>query len=426
MSDKDWNVPAEGLLRAAPNRRIKPVDGLAVTAAIWEEAHEYHRQQQRLHALLSHGAGVLSGLEVIASDPPDSAVYVRPGVAIGPNGQMIVLTEPVRYDFGQAMEGMLYLLLDYGEGRPRAIGNRNVGDEVLYIHDQFRLEAQHALPAGLYVELARVKRLGRTAPILDAPDADHPRPNELDLRFRRKIGLAPQAEISLAVSYVGEMTDMRHGRGANYLARFLSQSGAIGQPVWVDNNVFLDASLRAYTLVYLVGQQAFQLDQDEMTALYNYVRGGGTILYESCRHWNVPAQYSPQGGAGGETGDPPADASFLKLLQSLGFNLQDWNPPAQYSPQGGAGGLPHSGLPPGQALLTDPFLFAAPPAGFETNGTPKLQFGEGVIFSTYDYGCLWQGEQRGRRPTREEIRAALEWGGNIVNYARERRGSRGD
>ncbi len=383
----------QNLWQTYPNRRIKPVDGMAVTATVWEEAHEYHRQQQRFHALLSHGPGILTGLEVIASDPPSSSVYIRPGIAIAPNGQTIIITEPVRYDFGQVMEGVLHLLLGYGEGAPRASKTRTIGDSILYIHDQFRLEAQHALPNEPYVELVRVRRHGRSAPLLDAQEWIHPGPNELDLRFRREIGAVPQPEVSLGVSYVGEMTDMRHGRGISYLVRFLSRSGVLGQaPVWVDNNVFLDANLKAYTIVCLVGQQAFQLPQDEMTALYNYLQGGGTIFFERCRRT-----------AG--VGAPSADESFAKLLQSFGFALQD--------------------LPPDHSLLTEPFLFAAPPPGFEfeefeTEGRPKIRVVDGIICSTYDSGCLWGGEQRGRTPSREEIRAALEWGGNIIAYAKKR------
>ena len=37
-------------LKSLPTKRIKAVDGMAVTADVWEEAHEYHRHQQQLHA----------------------------------------------------------------------------------------------------------------------------------------------------------------------------------------------------------------------------------------------------------------------------------------------------------------------------------------------------------------------------------------
>jgi hypothetical protein len=52
---------------------------------------------------------------------------------------------------------------------------------------------------------------------------------------------------------------------------------------------------------------------------------------------------------------------------------------------------------------------------------PGLKVGEGVIVSACDYGCLWQGERRGRAASREEIRAAHEWGSNLMAYAVARR-----
>jgi hypothetical protein len=47
--------------------------------------------------------------------------------------------------------------------------------------------------------------------------------------------------------------------------------------------------------------------------------------------------------------------------------------------------------------------------------------GQGVILSARDYGCLWQGARRGGPASREEIRAALEWGSNVVAFAVKRR-----
>ena len=69
-------------LQVLPTTRIKPVDGMAVTADVWEEAHDYHLRSGRGHAALLHGSGIVAGLEVIASDPADTAVYIKPGVAV--------------------------------------------------------------------------------------------------------------------------------------------------------------------------------------------------------------------------------------------------------------------------------------------------------------------------------------------------------
>jgi hypothetical protein len=74
--------------------------------------------------------------------------------------------------------------------------------------------------------------------------------------------------------------------------------------------------------------------------------------------------------------------------------------------------------------FVEPHLFAAPPPGFETDGTPKVVVGAAaagrVVWSMCDYGCLWQGERRGRAASREEIRTAMEWGANVVTYALNR------
>ena len=190
----------------------------------------------------------------------------------------------------------------------------------------------------------------------------------------------------MAICYAGQPQDERHHRGANALGRAMRHAGKT--PLWVDDDVPLDPELASYTLVYLVGQGSFELGADEMNGLYTYLQGGGTVFIESCR----------QGLA---AGDPPADAGFFGLLDSLGIRLED--------------------VPPGHPLLTDPYLFAAPPPGFATEGERKLRAGDGVVFSNYDYGCLWQGERHGGPPTREEIRAALEWGSNLVAYAVRRR-----
>jgi hypothetical protein len=374
------------LLRQFPTRRLKPEDGLAVTARVWESAHDYHRQRLRFHDLLRHGPGILTGLGVIASDPADSTVYILPGVAVDPCGETIALTEPMAYDVGST-QGLLYLLLTYEDSVPS--DERAREDEPLYIHARFGIEAMPNLPEGAYVELARIKRLAQDAPVTDARNTLHPAANEIDLRFRPEMGAVPLQVASLAVCYTGGPSIRHHGHAVDLLANALRHGG---QRLAVDDNVPLATELDAYTLVYLVGQEAFKLNRDEMNALYAYLQGGGTVLIESCRRQTA-------------TGNPPADASFSDLLASMGISLEEV-------------GAEHG-------LFLEPHLFAAPPQGFETEGTPSVLAGGGVIFSTHDYGCLWQGKRRSRAASREEIRTATEWGENILAYALERQLKKG-
>jgi hypothetical protein len=379
-------VIQEDLLRKFPIRRIKPIDGMAVTAEVWEEAHEHHRLNQQFHAMLSHGAGILTGLNVIASDPPDRSVYILPGIAVDSWGQPVVLTEPMAFEIGYSLEGLLYLLLNYTEGRPTSAARDSSAP--LYVQAQFGIEARPDLPAGPYVELARIRRRGRETPIYNAEVAEHPGPNQIDLRFRRKIGLVAQEAHSMAVTYLGgsSTSDTRHNTGASYMARVFNRLGS--EKLYVDYNVPLAAGLEHYLLVYLVGQGPFQLRTDETNALYAYLQAGGVVLMESNRRTVAE-------------GDPPSDSAFANVLRTLGVSLTD--------------------IQPGDRLLTTPHVFGAPPLGYETLGAPRLLVGGGVIFSSFDYGAMWQGESREGAAPREEIRAALEFGANLVTYALERR-----
>jgi hypothetical protein len=389
-------------LQKFPTRRIKPIDGMAVTAQVWEEAHEYHTLLQRFHNLYAHGPGILTGLDVRASDPPDSTVYILPGLAVDPVGNVIALTQPVAYDFGQEIEGLIYLLLNYEESRPRSGDTQEQGGSPYYVDTHFAVHARPTLPDTPWIELARVKRQTRDAFLLDAQDAEHPGVNEIDMRFCRRVAgpphLVPEVLFSetlcLGISYVGEVTAAlkAHGQGIDALVRSLRWSTSMGGNLQVrlcaDVNVPLDSGLKSYTVLYLASQGAFQLGSEEMSALYDYIQGGGTVFFESCRREL------------GE-GDSPAEASFADLCDSFGLTLEE--------------------LPAGHSLLSTPYLFAAPPAGFERQGTPKVLVGDGIIFSTHDYGCLWQGQRRDGLASREEIRSALEWGYNIVAYASGRR-----
>ncbi len=367
-------VDIEKLLQEYPLKRLKPEDGMAITAEVWEEAHNYHRLCHGFHALFTHGPGILTGLEVIANDPPDTALYILPGIAVDSAGQTIVLTQPVAYDIGHDMDGLLHIILSYGESRPKGGNGKQQEGAPRYVQGEFSISAQSDLPDTPAVELARLVRSSRDSVLLDAQNPLQPAADEIDLRFRREVG-APKA-VSLAVSYLGEVGEKKHGLGASYLAQALNHSGQYR--LAVEDDVPIGPSIVTNTLVYLVGQGAFELAAGAMNGLRNYVhRGNGTLLIESL--------------------DEEAEQSFMNFLRS-----KDMKPEP---------------LPAGHRLLIQPNLFTAPPAGFETKGDPKVLVNDGVIFSTYNYGLLWQGERRGRLATREEIRSATEWGGNIVTYA---------
>lgn len=362
-------------IQTLPTKRIKPVDGMAVTADVWDAAHDYHLQSGRGHAALFHGSGIVTGLEVIASDPADTAVYIKPGVAVDALGRTIVLPQPVAYDIGTEMEGTLYLLLSYSEGRPRAGKGAGNEDGPLYVQAEFSIAARNALPGTPVVELARVRRKGREAAFLDAANPAQPAGNELDLRFRREIG-APR-DIDVAVCYTDKVKEKKHGLGAMLLARSLNQAGRFY--VTVDNDVRLAPGIESNTLIYVVGEGDFELSSGQINGLKNYLnKGKGTLLLESV--------------------DAAAEKAFHNLLDAMDIET--------------------SALQTGDSLLVSPYLFAAPPAGFA--GDAGVSVAGGVILSNGNYGLVWQGEVDGGTPSREQLRSAVEWGTNMLVYAWDR------
>ena len=187
----------------------------------------------------------------------------------------------------------------------------------------------------------------------------------------------------MAICYLGEVKDKEHGRGARYLAHALNRLSRYH--ISVNDDVALAPGIEVSTLIYLVGQGDFELSSGQLNGLSNYVKKGrGTLLIESL--------------------DPEARAAFLNILQAM-----DREPET---------------LEPGHRLLIEPYLFVTPPPGFETQDTAEVLVRDGVIFSTCNYGLLWQGKVRDGVPSREQIRCAVEWGGNIIAYARDRRSRR--
>ena len=78
-------------------RRVNYVTGQLVTAEDLQRDQEYFRDRLRRHNLALHGWGVVSGLDVDAVQ--DNAgmvvVTVAPGYALSPQGDEIVVAEPV-------------------------------------------------------------------------------------------------------------------------------------------------------------------------------------------------------------------------------------------------------------------------------------------------------------------------------------------
>lgn len=353
-----------------PSRRIKPFDGMEITAEVWEEAHTYHSQALQFHNHFFHGVGILSGFEVLASDPADNMVYIMPGAAVDPLGRMLVLAEPVAYDFGDTATGTLYLTLSY---REKEHATKAASEEApRYLEQDFVLTARGNLPTQTQIELARLTRATRNAPIGNAADPLHPQNNEIDLRYRLQVPSRELHNLSAGVVYLGKVKNKTHGRGLSAMAEELKIRS--DWTLIVEDNLKLDKSALAHSLLYLVLEGETAWEEGQVSTLRDFLEQDGLLFIETC--------------------DKEAAGSVSKLCEQLKISLK---PVHKQHP-----------------LLSSPWHFAEAPAGFSKEG--DLQAKDRVVVSSLNYGRLWFGELDEGVPSREAMRSAMEFGQNLVTY----------
>ncbi len=362
----------DNLLNNFPNKRIKPYDGMSVTAEVWNQSHEYHRQSNQAHHLFFHGSGILIGMEVVASDPPDRMVFILPGVAVDSKGKVIVLPDPVAYDLGDEIEGPLYLTIIHRESSQG--GNKNSDGSILsYIQDEFLITARQTLPENPMVELARFTRENRKSAINDAVQTKSPALNEIDVRYRRKIHMNTEQMLTSAVIYLGDVKSQVQGKGLMRVSDDILRKNHIN--LIVEDHTQLDRGILGYSFLYLVGSGKFQLTKTQIKGLQGYIHLGGFLFMESC--------------------DPEALKSFKNLMDEVEL------------PVSGPLINPHP-------LLNTPNYFVTPPGGYEQTG--EILLSPGGVISSFNYGQLWAGERKEGTPTREELRSASEFAENLVHF----------
>jgi hypothetical protein len=354
-----------------PRKHLKPYDGMSVTADVWALAHGEHRQSRQAHDLFFHGAGIITGLEVLANDPPDRYVFISPGVAVDQAGKVIVLAEPVTYDFGSSTEGTLFLMLGYGE---REAGG--VEKEEKFIHDEFVIAARPSLPKRPAVELARITLNKAGRPIQNAERAEHPQASELDLRFRTIITPAARQVVRVGLVNLGKPV-AEAASGWNYLASACQQMSSY--TLAVDIDLTLNADLSQYDLVCLSGSGTFKLDASQQKLLREYLQNNKIIFIDAF--------------------DNAADASFNAVFEKLEHVLAP--------------------LAADDVLLSEPFLFSTPPHG---HNEAQVLRDRQIIYSRAGYSLAWAAKLPAEQNTRADIRSAHEWGVNIIHYCQNHSG----
>ncbi|HEX9990212.1 MAG TPA: DUF4159 domain-containing protein [Chloroflexia bacterium] len=368
-------------------KRVNPFMGLMIDAPTWTDAHEYHRQASQAHSLAMHGWGIVSGLEVDAAEPADRSVWIRPGVALDPEGRIIIAAQPFRYQINTQEAGLIYLVLMYRDiesTTDRAISIEDGREYASRMLDAYAIFERDQLPDQPHVELARIQLSPGKKVVKDAAVPTAPKVDEIDRRYREQAGVRPGPRTTVGVWKPDEIADTlaNHLAGPTRLITDLS-SGVEWRLRRRDQPPTGEQPLDADLLMMPVHAKTSFTDA-EKTQLTTFLDGGGVLLVEACAS-----------GAAGDT-----QKVIASVAQAVGRKPQ---PVKRDHP-----------------LLIARHVFSAPPPGAASG---QLFEGDGLVLSTADYACAWNGGLADKGLDRGTIRAAVEFAENLLAYAQIRRGN---
>lgn len=391
--------------------RLHIYDGLMMNAKRWQLAHDYHHQRQNIHYQAINQPGIVSGLGVKKLESPPNGVpeqycdqrwiEVQPGLAIDIAGNPIIVDEPIAFrietEAPETGTRIVHLVLSYVEPKHLDRQHSEVSNEQYRIDEKVSYIASgaHRYTSPLTeheIELCRFRLEAGDVRLSNPADVLCPGINEIDLRDRLQAQARPQAIVRVAQvqSSDDEVSD-RSRRNLTFLLRSLSALYPALQGQEHVDCLTLEshsgsAASSQYDLIYLLANETvFQDNQFEV--LKSYLQQGTTLLIELAA----------------------LDEDINQLIQMIQTELSV--PLEEMVPREPFHELPHE-------CCTTPFLFDALPT---VEQQPiQLWVGAGVIVSYGNLSATWGLSTLAPLP-RHEIRAAHEFGINLLQFACKRR-----
>jgi hypothetical protein len=365
---------------------IEPFNELPIDAEIWREAHSQHLVHRLLHQAGTHRPGVVYGLEVFASKSKERTVVVAPGIGVDSEGRTMLLSEPVTFVLEE--KGQTYITLAYEDNVDSKSAVVVGGGKKYYrLVEGRQLVATRELPKTPYLELARIDRSGAAKAVKEAANPFDPAEDEINLLYRAvafphcyadgavgELCFLPKADPSAwKPNRAGLWNLLREGNGRGFHLDFTGLYNLRA------------ASGREPLILYVAGGDEFQpLTDDQFEGLRRYLGDGGLLFGEASKGSDAFAK------------------GFGEVAKKAGATMKKV---AKDSP-----------------LLSAHYMFSSAPQG-GNDGALTADLDAGVILSTYDYGAAWQGDvsKPDAADSRERIRAAQEFGLNVISFAAKRR-----
>jgi len=384
--------------------RLKVQDSTRINADRWSLAHDYHRQRQGvLHQALWE-PGIITGLGVKVIDPPEHTtsqfkdqlwLEIQPGLAIDYRGNPIVvpplapntvsngstsnLPPNTHRTYRLAVEAppteptTVHVVLKYVD--PDTLEALEPTDRTV---EWYRFDQTLYPPTTQEIELCRIYLEPGQVALKKGGDPLSPQAGQVDLRFRRYAhqrslawikmstltGIPPQQQKGLE-ALITALPSLCPWLGAEFDEEARLTAGG---------DAFQDCAL-LYTTASEFMNWLGQLNQQEQEKVKTYIRDGGTLLIEV---------------------DSQSDALpfLMGQLEKRGVMLQP--------------------LTGNHDIFKQPFTFGQT---FSLGDTPlQLFLDGGFLVIPGDLNGAWQGGNYDRN----QIRAAQEFGINILNFARQR------
>lgn len=381
-------------------KRVNPFPGLVIDADTWRDAHSYHRDQLKLHLLAFHAVGIVSGLTVTANTPPDLSVIIHEGVAIDPEGNVIIVPQAQHYQLQTRQKGLSYLVIQFRE-IPAAPYQPPEGGQPTRIIEAYRIQERDKLPDEPYLELARLDFDPAAKAIRDAKTGSSAGKNEINLAFRREVKSVakpvaeqktdtalvetgqPREKVTIGQVPLGEASGELQIAGWQNLIREVSRQNEF--VVDLEQNISLSGNIDRCTLLYLTGNSHFELPTKQQVALGNFLKSGGVIFGEGFSGGQDEAE---------SKGAREFGLAFNQLANQLKCKLET--------------------VQRGHPLLSVVYIFSEVPPGAAPG---MLLEGGHMVYSGSDYGTAWHGGYQAQPLSRDIIRGAFEMGANIITYA---------
>jgi hypothetical protein len=181
-------------------KRINFFKGFLTTEKDWNDAERYHIDKRRLHNRMMHSPGIVYGfagdLRVTARARGDLSVEVQPGYAIDGMGNDLMIHDATIRNISLEelkLPQTIYIVLRYYEELTDFIAYK---ENLEYkghrrVLESCKVELSQTEPdINREVELARIHLEKGVNRIRDARDPYNPAPNEIDMRYVQRGGLA--------------------------------------------------------------------------------------------------------------------------------------------------------------------------------------------------------------------------------------------